>query len=77
MGAAGDLVEKILGAVRERHFAGVDFKDFPPAAGVGRTDEDFPVKPPRPAERRIDGVDAVGGTDHDDRIDALETIHQR
>ncbi len=61
----------------ERHFAGVDFQDFAPAGDVGRADEDFAVEAARPAERRIDRVDAVGGADHDHGIDALEAVHQR
>ena len=77
MGALGDLVEMGLGIVRERHFAGVDFKDLPPAGDVGRADEDLAVEAARPPERRIDRIEAVGGADHDDGIDPLEPVHER
>ena len=39
--------------------------------------KDFAVEAARPAERRVDRVDPVGGADHDHRIDALEAVHQR
>ena len=75
--AFGDIVEGFLCAVGERHFAGMDFQNFAAAADVGRTDEDFAVEAARPAERRVDGVDAIGGADHDHGIDALEAVHER
>ena len=77
MGALGDLVEIGLRVVGERHLAGVDFQDLAPAGDVGRADEDLAVEAAGPPERRIDGVDAVGGADHDDGIDPLEPVHQR
>ena len=67
VGALGDLVEIGLGVVRQRHLAGVNFQDFAPAGDVGRADENLAVEAAGPAERRIDGVDAIGGADHDHR----------
>ena len=77
VGALGDLVEIGLRVVGERHLAGVDFEDLAAAGDVGRADEDLAVEAAGPAERRIDGVDAVGGADDDDGIDPLEPVHQR
>ena len=74
---SGDLVEIGLRVVGERHLPGVNLQDFAAAGDVGRPDEDLAVEPAGPAERRIDGVDAVGGADDDHGVDALQPVHER
>ena len=76
VGALGDLAEEGLRVVGQRHLAGMDFEDLAPAGRIGRADEDLAIEPARAAERRIDRIDAVGGADHDDGVDALEPVHQ-
>ena len=75
--ALGDLVEKFLRAVGQRHLAGMDFQDLAAAGDIGRTDEDFAVEPARPAEGGVDGIDPVGRRNDDDGIDPLQPVHQR
>src|SRR5262249_16536470 len=72
--ATRDLVEECLRVVGERHLAGVNLQDLAPAGDVGRADEYFAVEAARPAKGWINGVDPVGGANHDHRIDALEAV---
>ena len=61
--------------VCQRHVAGVDLEDMFAPALIGRADIDQLVEPARPQQRRIDQSRAVGGTDHDDRLQFLQPVH--
>ena len=39
-------------------------EDAFPANGIRDRDQDLAVQPPRPSERRVQGVGSVGGSDH-------------
>jgi hypothetical protein len=59
----------------ERDLLGVDAEDLFPAPHVGMRDGDLPVEAPRPKQRRVEDVGAVGRRENDDSRGLVESIH--
>ena len=70
--------ELVLEGHRERRVPRlcVDVEDGAARLAVGQTKHELPVETPRAAERRVDGVDAVGRADHNDLAAAVEAVHE-
>ena len=63
--------------VGDRHAARVDADDLPSTLLVRDADLDLPVEASRSAQRLVDGVSPVGGSDDDDVVASLHAVHQR
>ena len=50
-------------------------EDLLAAAQVGAVDDDAPVEPARPQERRVEHVRPVRGGDEDDALVRVEAVH--
>ncbi len=59
----------------ERLAAGVHLEDVLAPRAVRAIDHDLAVEAPRPKERRVEDVGAVGGGDEDDVVLHLEAVH--
>ena len=62
---------------RERHAAGVHLENRLAAVAVRRLHRDAPVEPPRPQQRLVEHVRAVGRPDHDHADGRVEAVHLR
>ena len=71
--AAGDQRE--LDILLEGELLGVHGQDPLAALHVGRVDDDLPVEPPGPEERRIEDVGPVRGGEQDHPLVRLEPVH--
>ena len=63
MGTRGELAQQRR---RQRPGGGVDAEDLLARRAVGQRKLELPVEAARPAQRRVERVDPVGGTDEDD-----------
>src|SRR6202007_2215939 len=72
-GGGGGLAGVDAGA--EVFAAGVGGEDGVPFGAVGQGDEDFAVEPAGPAQRRVEGVGAVGGGQHHHPAGRVEPVH--
>ena len=73
----GERRELLRGDIRrEGHVPEVDGQDVRPGLPSGYAYLDLPVEPPRPPQRRIDGVLPVGGSDDYDVPSVVESVHE-
>src|SRR3954462_7050493 len=71
--AAAAVLGQVLGSDRQRR-PQVLAEDVAGGLGVGPLNLDLHVQPARPQDRRVDHILAVGGTDDDDVLQALDPV---
>ena len=74
-GRRRDVLE--VDVLRQRLALGVDVEDRAPGGGLRQIDDDAPVEPPRPQQRRVEHVRTVGRGHHDREVFALEAVQLR